>query len=181
MLLCVILMCFRPNARSYLIIFSLIALVVIMTISTNNLSEVVDMALQLAILENYSGYYGWEPGTKSTIKISFDLLLLLCIMRTYPEDRKMQIFYWILLISFILLPFSYAMVIILRLMLYFSIFSVVCYPALFKEYKKRWFYLPLLVLYIFYTFYLTLASYTGETYGNYYMIYKSIFAAPCWL
>lgn len=181
MLFCVIFMFFRPNARNYLIVLSLMALVLVMTISTNSLSETVDMALQLAVLENYSGYYGWEPGSKSTIKIFFDLLFLLCTMRTYPKDRKMQIFYWVFLISFILLPFSYAMVIILRLMLYFSIFSVICYPALFKEYKKRWFSLPLLILYLLYTFYLTVGSYTGETYGNYYMVYKSIFAAPCWL
>lgn len=181
MLLCTFFTFLRPNIKNILIMLSFMALFLMMTISTDSISNSLQQILQLELLEAYSGYSDWEEGTKSPFKIAFDAIMLFLLMRSYPNDKIRQVFYWIFLVSFLILPFSYALVILVRIMLYFSIFSILCYPNLFQYYRKKWFFLPLTFVYLLYTFRLTINTYTGETYGAFYKVYKSIFMAPYWL
>ena len=181
MLLCVFFAFLRPNIKNILIMLSFMAAFLIMTISTDSISSSLQQILQLELLETYSGYSDWEEGIKSPFKIAFDTVMLFLLIQSYPNDKIRQVFYWIFLVSFLILPFTYVLVILVRIMLYFSIFSILCYPNLFQHYHKKWFFLPLLFVYLSYTLRLTMGTYTGETYGTFYRVYKSIFMAPYWL
>ena len=181
MLVCVPFAFFRPNVRSKLLMLFFVALFLAMTILTDAISASLQQILQLEILEIYAVYSDWEAGIKSPTKIVFDVIMLILLICSYPKAKKWQIFYWILLVSFLILPFSYALVILVRLMLYFSIFSIICYPNLFQYYRRKWFFFPCISVYLLYTLRLTLHSYTSETYGDSFNVYKSIFMAPHWI
>lgn len=181
MLFCAIFVFFRPKANNILVMFSVVILFLIMTFSTDKISNSVQQILQLEILEIYTKYSDWDAGVKSLLKILFDTIMLLFLIWSYPNDKKRQVLYCISIVSFLILPFSYALVMLVRIMLYFSIFLVICYPMLFQYYSKKRFFMPLIFVYLFYTMYLTISSYFGETYGFYYRTYKSIFSANCWL
>ena len=181
MLLCLLCYYIRPDVKNKLFIISFVALFVIMAVTTNNISSSIDTILQLALFENYSVYSDWEAGNKSFIGISFEILMLILVMISYPSNKSRQVFFLILVMSYIMLPFSYALAIITRLILYFSIFSIICYPDIFERYHKKWFILPLLTFYMLYTLRRTIASYTGVTYGDFYMSYHTILDVPFWI
>lgn len=181
MMLCLIFNYIRPNVRGLMFTLMFILLVLIMTFATDNMSNSVQFILQTAFMENYSVYSDWDEGKKSVIKITFDTVMLYLVMRSYPEIKRWQIFYLIYLFSFLVLPFTYSIVIITRLMLYFSIFSIVCYPIMCEKYKAKWFFIPFLLILMLYTLHLTMGSFTSETYSSHYMVYRSIFSAPYWL
>ena len=181
MIICFPLYYFRPNIKKNQFITSFIVLFVIMVLATDNISSSIDIILQLALLDDYSVYSDWDAGSKSFIGVSFDMFMSVLVMCSYPNIKGKQIFFWVLLISYIMIPFSYALVIITRLILYFSIFSIMCYPDIFEHYRKKWFFWPLLTFYMLYTLRRTLTSYTGVTYGDFYMNYHTILDVPFWM
>lgn len=171
----------RPRANKISVIIVFVMIFIIMILATNTLSSSMNAVLQMAFMENYSVYSDWDAGTKSVIGISFDIMMMVLTMSLYPQNTKQQIFFWVFLTSFIMQPFSYVLAIFIRLSLYFSIFSVICYPQVFSSIRGRWYSLPLMMFYMLYTFRRCVISYTGETYWEFFNVYKTIFSAPYWI
>ena len=130
--------------------------------------------------EKFNRYLMGDEGSYS-FTIIFDLLWLILLMRFCPDDKLRKIVCLISILSYIFLPFTFVVVILLRLMLFFSFFFVFSIPNMLASLKSPIIRYGLLSIYVFLMIKRSLASMTGETYGEFYDTFQTIFSAPSWI
>lgn len=170
----------RPKFNSYLFISCTLAFIVFLIIFSEQLFDILGYATELTVIEKYSSYLSGDEGIKS-VGIVVDLMMMCIVMKQYPKQRSLQVYFCILMLSFLILPFTFKLVMLVRLMLYFSFFSIVCYPKVFQSIKYKWISYPIMLVYIAYSLRRSLGSYTGETYWEFFEHYQTIFSSHNWI
>lgn len=130
--------------------------------------------------EKFSRYLMGDEGSYS-FTIIFDILWLILLMRTCPDDKIRKVLCLISIVSYAMLPFTFVVVMLLRLMLFFSFFFIFSIPNMFVAIKKPLIRYGLLGIYIILMVKRSITSITGETYGNFYDTFLTIFSAPAWI
>ena len=120
-------------------------------------------------------------GSSYSFTILFDILWLILLMRTCPSQKSKNVICLISIISYVLLPFIFDVVMLLRLMLFFSFFFIFSIPNMFNSLKRPLLRYGFLCVYIFLMLKRSLASMGGETYGEFYNTFQTIFSAPKWI
>lgn len=169
-----------PDIRKYkwIILYSSLFLI-LLAVSIKYL-EYFQIAAVLFDDEKFNRYLMGDKGSYS-FTIVFDVLWLIFLMRTCPNNKLRKTVCLISLVSYIFLPFSFLVVILLRLMLYFSIFFVFTIPNMIAAHKQPLIRYGIMFLYIALMLKRSITSLTSETYGDSYSTFQTIFSAPTWI
>lgn len=168
-----------PNInRKRWILSSTIGFICLMVLSKTYL-EFFQVAAILFNDEKFSRYLLGDEGSYS-FTIIFDVLLLVLLMYYCPQERIGKIICLVSILSYIFLPFTFVVVMLLRLMLFFSFFLIFAIPNMVQKVGSKLIKYVVLVIYMFLLVRRSIASYNGETYGGYFE-YKTIFNALNWL
>ena len=130
--------------------------------------------------EKFNRYLMGDEGSYS-FTIVFDLLWLVLLMRFCPNDIIRKVICLISIVSYIFLPFTFVVVILLRLMLFFSFFFVFSIPNMFASLKHNIIRYGLLGVYAILMIKRSITSMSGETYREFYDTFQTIFSAPSWI
>lgn len=125
--------------------------------------------------------YLMGDGSTYSFTIVFDILWMILLMSYYPRDVVSKFIVCISLVSYFLLPFTFVVVILLRLMLFFSIFFIFAMPRMFQSIRHSVLRYVLFSIYSLLMFKRTMASLTGETYKDFYDSFQTIFSSPNWI
>lgn len=172
---------FRPPLyKKYIILISLVV-VCVMIASSELMDAAINQFLTLAFFESYETYSDWEAGTKS-LGIVFELMMMTILMSSHPkQENDIQICNYTMLLHYLIMPFTFVILIVNRLSLYYSLFSLACFPYAIKEIKNKSVQIMILVIFVFFTWRRFVQSITGETYGSFYQTFNTIFDSSVWL
>lgn len=116
-----------------------------------------------------------------TYTIAFDIAWMILLMWIYPQSKTSRVICVISLLSYFLLPFSFVVTILLRLMLFFSIYFIFSIPNMIEGLHNRYLRIGVLSLYCILLFKRTISSMTSDTYSVFYQDFKTIFESTVWL
>lgn len=171
---------YRPVVRScHFIIIAVVVFICLLVVSAKYI-EYFQLATLIFNDEKFNTYLMGDEGSYS-FTIIFDILWLTLLMLTCPSSKTRNIICIISLISYILLPFTFVVVILLRLMLFFSFYFIFSIPNMFSSIKTKMLRYGFLFIYVFLLIKRSIASMTGETYGDFYDTFQTIFSAPSWI
>lgn len=124
--------------------------------------------------KNFEGVEG--IGIRQSVII---ILFFLLLFRNFDFISEKEKPYCLsVMISFFIIPFTFFLSIIVRLTWYFSIAEIVCYPLVVDKEKNFLLKHIAVMVYIVFTLWSFLGFFTGETYGDYFIEFKTIFSAP---
>lgn len=164
--------------RKELIIGFVIGFIILLSLSKAYI-EIFQVAAVLFDDEKFSRYLLGDEGSYS-FTIIFDICWLVLLMYYCPQKRETKIICLLSIISYVFLPFTFVVVILLRLMLFFSLFFVFAIPNMVQKIKINFVKYIILLIYMFLLLRRSMTSYHGETYGGFFE-YKTIFNALNWM
>lgn len=168
-----------PNInRKYWILSFVVGFICLMVLSKTYL-ELFQVAAILFDDEKFSRYLLGDEGSYS-FTIIFDILWLVLLMYYCPQERIGKIICLISILSYVFLPFTFVVVMLLRLMLFFSFFLIFTMPNMIQRIELKPVRYIVLSIYMFLLIRRSMVSYNGETYGGYFE-YKTIFDSLNWL
>lgn len=130
--------------------------------------------------DKYSRYLIGEEGSYS-FTIIFDVVWMALLMYKCSDNRLRTVLVLISVLSYFFLPFTFLLVILLRLMLFYSIYFIFSIPNMINSLKSIIFRYGVLSLYTILMLKRSFDSFTGETYGEFYDTFQTILSAPTWL
>lgn len=170
------------SRKSALILFG--GYVILYIISLELLDEIFP---QIFIIEQFEKYqvYLYTDKLKSQFGLGvffYMILFLTLILHQRFQDKKMRFLFIILAFDQLTTIFSGIVPLISRIGLYFSIFSIVCYPLLFKTMKNKFWKYSLLFGYIVLTIKIFISFFNPSSIWYYsFYHYKTIFSISEWL
>ncbi len=170
----------RPNIRSWIWVYSCVAAFCVLIIISIKYIEYFQIAAVIFDDEKFNRYLMGDEGSYS-FTIIFDILWLILLMRTCPIKKAQSIVCIISILSYILLPFTFVVVILLRLMLYFSIYFIFSFPNMLYQIKDKTIRYGILSIYSLLMIRRSMTGMTGETYGEFYDTFQTILSAPTWI
>lgn len=169
----------KPNINGKRWVLGFIVGFLCLMVLSKTYLELFQVAAILFDDDKFSRYLLGDEGSYS-FTIIFDVLWLVLLTYYCPKERIGKIICLISILSYILLPFTFAVVMLLRLMLFFSFYFVFTIPNMVQKVELKPIRYALIVIYMFLVARRSMVSYNGETYGGYFE-YKTIFEALNWL
>lgn len=140
--------------------------------------------LELAALifedDKFNNYLNGDQGSYS-FTILFDIFWMILLMYFYPKNRSAQVICMIGVLSYLIFPFTFSVVILSRIVVYFSIYLIFALPNSFSSVKTPALKYGLIVLYSILMIKRTIFNLTGATYGEYYNTFQTILSAEKWI
>lgn len=170
----------HPNPRSKTFILSCSALFLVLMAVSAKYIEYFQIAAVIFDDDKFDRYLMGDEGSYS-FTIIFDFLWLVLLMKFCPDDKTKKMVCVISLLSYALLPFSFVVILLLRLMLYFSIFFIFSIPNMLSGIKTPLIRYGVFAIYVLLLMKRSLTTMTGETYGEYYEKFLTIFSSSSWL
>ncbi len=131
--------------------------------------------------EKFSRYIDNGDEGSFSFTIIFDILWMILLMKYFPNNGLGKIICIISLCAYIIMPFSFVVVMLVRLMLFYSIFFIFSIPNMFEHFGSKYLGWFLITIYSLLMLRRTYTSINGDTYGDYYESFRTIFSAPNWL
>jgi hypothetical protein len=140
--------------------------------------------LALEQFEKYDVYLGGEKGgAASGFGVMFNIILYAFLLfHQKHQSKNIKTLFLLFAISVFFYVFAEIAPMIGRLGYYFSVFSIICYPFLFKVIKNSLFKYSLMIVYIIVIFKSDIDFFdpNGIYYKSFYN-YQTIFSAPTWM
>lgn len=130
--------------------------------------------------EHFSNYLERE-GRDFCLTAMLDFIWLFLLMRYNPTNITQKVICIISIISFIILPFTFVISLLLRIMLYFSIFYIFSIPNMVAQIKNRIWKFTFIAFYLCLMIRRSFSSLSSETYYRDYEFFQTIFSANSWL
>lgn len=171
---------YKPNVRNWILISSYVCFVSVLFVVSIRYIEYFQIAATILDDDKYNSYLLGNEGSYSYTVI-VDILIMILLMLKCPSNKFTSIVCLISLISYILLPFTFVVVMLLRLMLFFSFFFIFSIPDMFSSINNKIVRYGLMSIFIMLMLKRTITSMSGETYGEYYNTFQTIFSAQSWI
>lgn len=142
--------------------------------------EYFKLAALLFNQDRFENYLSWDEGSYS-FTLAFDVLWLVLMMYLCPTNKARALVCTLAVFSYFFLPFSFVVVILLRLMLFFSFYMIFAMPNMFRAIRMEPVRYGLFAIYAILTIRRSYTSITGETYRDFFMNFHTIFSAPAWI
>lgn len=176
----IILYFWQPALKKFKWILAFVAGFCILLLVSTRYIEYFQLAAVIFGDDKFNSYL-MQDGNTYSFTIMFDILWMVLLMVYYPRELAPKFIVCISLISYIILPFTFVAVMLVRLMLFFSFFFILSIPRMFKSMKEPILRYGLCLIYSFFLIRRSLASLTSETYKDFYETFQTIFSAPSWL
>lgn len=169
-----------PNFRNVKFIIIAVSIFLLLMITSINYIEYFKIAAVMFEDEKFNRYLMGEEGSYS-FTIIIDIIWMVLLMRYCKNTRLSQTLCLIALLSYVLLPFTFAVVILLRLMLFFSIYFIFSIPETLPEIKNRILRDVMVIIYLVLIVRRSITTLTGDIYGDFYKSFNTILSAPSWM
>lgn len=169
----------KPKINKPIFIIGFICAFIALMVVSKTYISLFEIGYKLFQEDRFYDYLSWDQGNY-TYTLAFDLLWLVLLMYYFPQNQYRKVICLISIVSYILLPFTYVLVLLSRLMLFFGIFYIFSVPTMFASIKQKPVRISLMLAYSILMVKRSMDSLNGGTYGECY-IYDSIFNAGGWM